>query len=266
MPRVTFRSDRLAAAHARTVKRVARWVDVIWGEAIPPQHADHQWKQWMVDVGWKNPSYREAYQRWIREHRPEDNPFTVGMFAQQGRLPVRYRRQIVDDETWYTSELFQLLRTIELDDMLGSYFVDHHSHLHIIGIVRDLGQSPFGERERRLLLLQQRELMPLMGNVLANFDRPTVADMAPRLRQTLLCLLQGKSEKQAAIRMGISPATVHEYVKQLHRHFGVSSRGELLSRSIGLFSVLATLEDEWEKHYTEVPETAVGGRGHSNMR
>ena len=56
--------------------------------------------------------------------------------------------------------------------------------------------------------------------------------LPPRMRQTLLHLLHGDSEKQVAIKLGLSHHTVHVYVKSLYRHFGVSSRGELMARYI----------------------------------
>lgn len=57
-------------------------------------------------------------------------------------------------------------------------------------------------------------------------------DLAPRVRQTLEHLLAGDSEKQIAARMGVSPHTVHCYIKTLYRSYEVSSRGELLSRFV----------------------------------
>jgi FixJ family two-component response regulator len=56
-----------------------------------------------------------------------------------------------------------------------------------------------------------------------------IDQLTPRLRQTLELLLQGDSEKQVAFRLGLSRHTVHDYVKSLHRHFGVQSRGELMA-------------------------------------
>lgn len=53
--------------------------------------------------------------------------------------------------------------------------------------------------------------------------------MAPRLRQVAQLLAIGLSEKQVALRLRLSIHTVHDYVKQLHRKLGVSSRGELLA-------------------------------------
>jgi DNA-binding NarL/FixJ family response regulator len=58
-------------------------------------------------------------------------------------------------------------------------------------------------------------------------------DLAPRLRDTLKGLLDGNSEKQVAMKLKLSPHTVHVYVKSLYRHFGVTSRGELLAKCLG---------------------------------
>lgn len=57
-----------------------------------------------------------------------------------------------------------------------------------------------------------------------------VRNLSPRLQQTLASLLAGDSEKQAAAKMGVSPHTVHVYVKSLYRRYNVSSRGELLAK------------------------------------
>jgi len=56
--------------------------------------------------------------------------------------------------------------------------------------------------------------------------------LSRRLHQTLTALLQGDSEKQVALHLGLSRHTIHAYVKGLYRHFGVNSRGELLARFV----------------------------------
>jgi len=56
--------------------------------------------------------------------------------------------------------------------------------------------------------------------------------LSPRLQQTCVCLLEGNSEKEAAGRLGVSPATIHQYVTALYRHFGVRSRAQLLARAL----------------------------------
>jgi DNA-binding NarL/FixJ family response regulator len=64
------------------------------------------------------------------------------------------------------------------------------------------------------------------------FHEPGPDALSPRLRQTLACLLRGDSEKQLAARLGLSPATIHQYVTALYRHFGVTSRAQLLALMI----------------------------------
>lgn len=62
---------------------------------------------------------------------------------------------------------------------------------------------------------------------------PCVRDGRPirkRLRQTLECLLDGHSEKEAARALAVSRHTVHAYVKDLYDLFGVVTRAELMSR------------------------------------
>jgi DNA-binding CsgD family transcriptional regulator len=73
------------------------------------------------------------------------------------------------------------------------------------------------------------ELESLVGNRLATFDQPSRYGLSPRLVQTLDGLLDGLSEKQIAIRLKLSRLTVHQYVGVLYRHFGVESRGEMMS-------------------------------------
>ena len=71
--------------------------------------------------------------------------------------------------------------------------------------------------------------MPSQGLALATSEHPGAVALAPRLRQTLEALLNGDSEKEAALRLGLSVHTIHEYVNALYRLFGVSSRAELLA-------------------------------------
>ena len=93
-------------------------------------------------------------------------------------------------------------------------------------------------RECSLLINSLRGLgaPPLNGGAAMNADQLedlcknclSVA-LSERELQTLMRLLQGDSEKEAAQCLGVSRHTVHVYVKSLHRRFDVHSRGELLA-------------------------------------
>ena len=84
-------------------------------------------------------------------------------------------------------------------------------------------------RKRRLLA----DVCRLIGEEITGKTALTTDDLSPRMEQTLRSLLSGDSEKQVATRMGVSPHTVHVYVKAIYRKYGVSSRGELLARWVG---------------------------------
>jgi DNA-binding NarL/FixJ family response regulator len=76
------------------------------------------------------------------------------------------------------------------------------------------------------------EFCRLLGSSFSAPPPDPTAGLPPRHVQTLQRLLEGDSEKQIARHLGVSPHTVHVYVKALYRHFDVSSRGELLARFI----------------------------------
>jgi DNA-binding NarL/FixJ family response regulator len=96
---------------------------------------------------------------------------------------------------------------------------------------RATGEREFAPRHRRLLHLFHEELGRPIGPVLVSAGDPHSPTRLPaRVQETLDCLLDGDSEKQAAARMGLSRETVHQYVKALYRHYRVASRAELLAR------------------------------------
>jgi DNA-binding CsgD family transcriptional regulator len=83
-------------------------------------------------------------------------------------------------------------------------------------------------RKRKLVA----EFCRLLGEQVGDAAPAHGHGLAPRVRETLECLLAGESEKQTAARMRISPHTIHVYVKRLYRHYAVCSRGELLARFV----------------------------------
>jgi DNA-binding CsgD family transcriptional regulator len=97
---------------------------------------------------------------------------------------------------------------------------------HAIVLYRQRREPAFTSGQTRLIHVFHEEL----GRLWHLQVRADSLDLRPRLRQTLDGLCSGLSEKQIAKLLGLSQHTVHNYVKELHRHFGVSSRGELLAR------------------------------------
>lgn len=207
--------------------------------------------QRVVELGALDDRRKQSYKHWLEEHEINSHPFFACMLSLTRPIVTRARRQLVEDDAWYGSDFGRMLFELKLDDLLGSRLIDEQGRLHLVGLQRGLGELPFGERECRLLSLFQRDLAPLTGGVLASFDSETIVEIAPRLLQTLLCLMQGLSEKQIAVRLGLSHNTVHDYIKKLHKHFDVSSRGELLNRCLGLYPVMKKLSESVAPNSTQ---------------
>ena len=169
------------------------------------------------------------------EGDPEIDPTSEAIKAIRpppGRLVTRTRRQLLPDRAWYRSAHYQKYhRPTGTDHYAVSIWELPGDRLDGIGVYRAEGDRDFAPRELNLLRLVHAELGRLIGPVLVPADDSlSPARLPPRVRETLYCLLDGDSEKQAAARMGLSRETVHQYVKALYRHYRVASRAELLAR------------------------------------
>lgn len=100
---------------------------------------------------------------------------------------------------------------------------------YLIVLLINPEDKPFRPRVRAFVDYVHELLAPHLGRELWLSTQPNLSSLSPRLRQTLERLLAGDSERQAALALGISPATIREYVTNLYRHFGVASRSELLA-------------------------------------
>ena len=141
------------------------------------------------------------------------------------------REQVVSNREWVRSAtLNDFFRQGRVDlGILSQQSLGCAVRANTVVLLSPFGEASLSERSQRLVHLAQQELAPLLGKALAAADEPGWSTLSPRWRQTLDCLLDGDSEKQAALRLGIRLPTVHEYVTGLYRHFGVSSRSELLA-------------------------------------
>jgi DNA-binding CsgD family transcriptional regulator len=176
----------------------------------------------------------DAFRAYNRSVAWAGDPIHQAINKLPGKLITRTRRQVVADADWYRSITFdEYFRAGGLDHQLVSVFqVSDDGAASVIALNRTLGDPDFSPREIRWLNLFHAELGRLIGGPLVGATDPTVAQLSPRLRETLACLLEGDSEKQVAARLGLSNATVHQYVTALYRHFDVQSRAQLLAHVI----------------------------------
>lgn len=187
-----------------------------------------------LDVGWSGEGERRAFLAYIEtaQQTPLDPSIPRVARALAGGRRTFTRQELVPDREWYRSDHVQRFRRgAGVDNFIYATHPDAGDRGHTISLHRPWGERPFTERERRLVELFHEECQFLREPV-SPVSPSVLRDLSPRLRDTLLGLSRGRSEKQVAADLGISPHTVHEYVKALHRHFGVQSRSELLARCL----------------------------------
>jgi DNA-binding CsgD family transcriptional regulator len=113
-----------------------------------------------------------------------------------------------------------------------------HSILHLgaTGLTASLRicspKKRYGARHRAIVDLVHHEIGWIYRSDLP-LASPEAMALSPRQRDVLGLLLNGDGEKQIAGKLKLSHNTVHHHVKGIHRHFGVSSRSELLARWVG---------------------------------
>ncbi len=182
-----------------------------------------------IDVGLPVGGARERWDEFIREGGFVRHPAGARFATIPGPRNTRRRRELLTDDEWYRSRFYEeWVRPFGVDDGLISVHPGPGGMGFMLSPGRAIGERPFDGRGAGLCHLIQLALAPHLGRSLATTADP-VCRLSPRLRETLDYLLEGDSEKHAAARLGISPATVREYVQALYRHFGVSTRAELMA-------------------------------------
>lgn len=151
--------------------------------------------------------------------------------ADDGSAAAFSRAMVVPDEDWYASALYrEFVAPAGMDEWaLACRTAPHLGGAAMIGGSRPKGAPAFEMKRLQSLGILAEEIVPLLGTRLSLAGQASKAGLTPRQRETLERLLDGMSEKQVASELGLSKATVHDYIVQLHKHFDVSSRGELLS-------------------------------------
>ena len=77
-----------------------------------------------------------------------------------------------------------------------------------------------------------RKAQTHIGPLLARIGIGAVAGKAlpPREQEVLVQLLQGRTDKEIRVRLGISEETVHWHIARLFREYGVHRRQDLIRK------------------------------------
>lgn len=196
-----------------------------------------------VAMGWDEPlegdavllGFDAAGERIVRDylrHPVPHDPMISHMLQVRQRVAARHRQAAYDDNTWYRHVHYREVRSrLGIDHAIYSHLTLPEGTRILITFHRPRGDRPFRERDAKLIeLFYEAAWRAFRWNTPGSI-RPQ-RDLPQRLRPVLDGLLAGEAPKRIAYRTGLSLHTVYEYVKQLYRHYGVTSRGELLSRFV----------------------------------
>lgn len=184
--------------------------------------------------GWEN-GFDEASGRALIARLNGDsyyNPMLAPYLADMAREDgvCRSRADLVSDGRWYRSPYFEEHSAVGCDAILYCYRQTDGGLLSGLLLIRPTREPDFSARVKGIVQETHALIAPLIGGPLARFGEPSPADLPPRVRQVLRCLLEGDSDKQIAARLGLSRFTVNEYTKRAYRHFGTAGRTELIAR------------------------------------
>jgi DNA-binding CsgD family transcriptional regulator len=182
-----------------------------------------------VALGWDD-GQATIWHDYLSEHVGKDDLFWSRVRSNAAMLQTVRRCDYVADHEWYSLAcVHESWESADVDRIILSGRMCHSLEPTLDGLVllRAWGEKRFSERECRLIQLLHDELAPLVGQQLAAAHEPGPSGLSRRKREVLECLLEGDSDKCIALRLGISTATVSEYVSEVFRHFGVSSRAQL---------------------------------------
>ncbi len=188
---------------------------------------------WGIDHGFKEEE-RGAFFASLRDVKATMHPVIDACRRYNDRPTVFRREDLIADGAWYASDFFVKYSTpAGVDHNLSVVYPLAAANSVIgTGVMRRHGRARFSDREQGLAYALNAELGWFYESIAAPLERPgaAAAGLRPRLKRVLEHLLAGQSEKQVARTIGVTRDTVHEYVKQIYKHYGVGSRAELLAR------------------------------------
>lgn len=185
-----------------------------------------------VEAGLLDETSQRLLRRYISEIHSKD-PLFDAMHPEARRPYTIMRASTIPDSQWYNSEFVNEVKfKMKIDDAIYSdYPLEDLGVSVAFGINRLRGDKPFVERDRRLLQLLNTHLGWFYRQLATQEVKPGT-QLTEAARRVLVQLLNGDSEKQIARHVQLSAATVHDHIKTIYRHFGVSSRAELMARFI----------------------------------
>lgn len=149
------------------------------------------------------------------------------------------RRTHFSDKEWYSSMCYaEHRKPARIDDCVYCiYYLGQTGHYACLGLHRGVGdRTPFSERDRQVAdyvwqALGWMHRLPL-GEAESATKASPVATLDPELLTAFRVMTSRGSLARAHRKLGLTKAEFERRIRNVYRHFGVSSRLELLARLV----------------------------------
>lgn len=203
---------------------------LVYPEAIHQTTAGFQ-RPPIVSTGWATYSDAALIADYIQSGLLAQDELSLA-FSQSGKM-TGASNQLIDEKHWSMLSLSNdWFKPAGIGHMLISVrpiIFERGMMLDILTIGREDDGKPISEDAVKLVDVVHTEIARLIGTVLSPGRTPSRFDLSPRKQQVFDILMDGLSDKQIAVELGLSPYTVQEYVRAICQHFGVSGRVELMA-------------------------------------
>lgn len=198
-------------------------------ELFPSRLSGDDLRSALIDVGWADDSRKDVFEEYLDSGDTEANPLLNWVLDAHGPTIAVRAMSLLAEQEWLELPSGQYMRECGIELNCLTTASAQGPKRNVLTIHRQRGTGELSPRELTVIKLIHRELEADMGVALASFGEPSVLELTPSVRAVLLGLLQGESLKETSHRLGLSEHTARDYTKVIHRHFGVSSRAELLA-------------------------------------
>ncbi len=215
---------------------------VIWLIAYQGRYGRELWHVELMD-GWKimdviNPDITETVQQDLTQEFFETaarqggvDPMTSKALKSTGSHRTHWLKETLETsesgEHWIKSEFLD--KQDISDRMLGIFNVGVTTESYVI-VDRNIDQPSFTREERNLLgeivqlFPRLHYWMALERGLTSSCEKP----LSPRQRTLANLVLQGKSEDEIGLALGLTKATVHTYLMQIYKCLSVNSKAEMI--------------------------------------
>jgi len=176
----------------------------------------------------------ERFSHFLSAVEHPDMARVASKFAEQlqdrKKLTTMRRHEIDPSQLAESSDAGLLWQKADIGSLMLSGFPLDETSISCVGLYRRLKDAPLDDRAKTIahIILDEVPWLHLSG---WPEDRgATVPQLYPRQRIVLNLLLDGLGRKQIADRMKITENTVSGYIKDIYRHFKVSSHVELMKK------------------------------------